>query len=183
MKAHRFIAATVVVPVLAACQPAPSTPTTTHHTTTSTPTMPSPSTPSQEELFREASDVYRGIRIEIDNLEAAGGAKELPPSLKQLVTGELEKNLHAVYVESWPQRRKIRTGPAPTVRWIRNYEGNRMAGTLIATLGCVDATKSVFTVGRGSPGPGVIQTQTFYYALVDGKLKAFNSDFEVVDRC
>lgn len=186
MQARRFLAALVAIPVFAVlvgCQPGAESPTTTPTSRTTVPTTASPpTTPSQEDLLRQASEVHGAIFAEINRLEGAGGAKELPASLKRYVTGELEKNLVTLYVTHWPSEGKVRTGPAPTLQWVRPREVDK-AGALVATIGCVDATKSRFSTRRETSLPGIIQTQIFRYAFFGGEMKAFSSDFERVTKC
>lgn len=179
MKARHILAATAALPLLIACQPGTPPP----NTTNTAPTTTSPSTPTQEQLFNQASNLYRKISTEVNALEAAGGAKELPTSLKQYVTGELEKNLHAVYIESWPQQRKQRTGPAPAISWIKAYTGSTRAGAITSTIACVDARKSAYRTGGHSPQPGGVQHEILFYALDGGSLKAFDSAWEDASAC
>lgn len=183
MRVRYLVVAAVALPLVVACQPNPTTrsdPTTSAAPTT---TSQSPSTPSQEELFREASEVYRGFSDEINRLEAAGGAMALPESLRQYVTGQLEKNLVAVYVESWPQQHKIRTGPAPTIGWIRAYQGTLKPGAVSATIACVDARRSLYRSGTQAPGPGKLQHEILHYKYIGGDLKAFDSGWEDASTC
>lgn len=186
MQVRHILAAVVAVPVLGvlvACQPAPESPTASPTSPTSTvPTTASQSTPSHEELFREASEVYRRIRLEVDKLEAAGGAKELPASLKQYVTGELEANLSALYVDLWPKDHKKRIGEARII-WVGKSQLQLPSGAVTATSACVDASGAEIRYPDGTFNKGIIQTQIFFYGHFDGRLKAFASHSEKVTTC
>ncbi len=181
MRVRRLLAAVCAVPLLVACQPDPTTPSAT--STSPNATVTTSPTPSEEELFRQASDVYRRIRVEIDKLEAAGGAKELPPSLTQYVTGTLEANLAALYVDTWPRDQKRRTGEAPVVVWLRLWQQSAPSGNVVALHACVDASKAEIRYADGRVNKGIIQTQTFFFGWFGGQLKAFASKSEKVTTC
>lgn len=180
MLVRRLLAAVCAVPLLVACQPGPSTPGPTATSTQATP-MTSP-TPSEEELFRQASDVYRRIRVEIDKLEAAGGAKVLPPSLTQYVTGEIEANIRATYTLDWPGDKKRRVGDPPTIAWLR-LATVEVQGAVVSTVACVDASRAVIRYADGRENPGGIQQQTLHYSYFAGALKAFDSSSDRVEKC
>jgi hypothetical protein len=140
-----------------------------------------PSAKSSAELFAEASAIYRKMKIEMDKLEAQGGADELPPELTQYITGDLLTMVTADY--EWWKKQGVRRVSGPVVDdWILPYE-KQSNGSVAVVAACNNGSNVKVRHRDGSITRGVIAINYYYFTYVDGRLIAFDCKSLDVDKC
>lgn len=172
-----FVAGALAVAVVAACQGAAPSP-----SGSTTPTSSAvASAAGSAQLYAEAEQIYRAMRVEMEKLERAGGADELPPELSQYVTGYLEETLTGMY-RYWKEEGLVLSGQSESIEWIRPYD-RRRDGSLVALAVCSDGTKAELSQGGTPSERGDVAINYYFFKHFDGVLKGFDVEYKRVESC
>ncbi|SES05681.1 hypothetical protein SAMN05443377_1485 [Propionibacterium cyclohexanicum] len=139
---------------------------------------------SQAELDAEAERVYRAFFAEEQKVLLAGGAEELPESVKPYITGDFEKMIEAGFQEVHRNRWKLQPDRSAEIVALKPDHSLLSVEVLAALVTCSDSRSSGFLTSEGELLPGGIDYASLYFSRnTDGQLKVFNSKSEEVTAC
>ncbi len=172
------LAASLVV--ASGCSSSPTESVSETPTSTPTPTVSTP--PSQQQLYEEAVGIYRKMRVQTEKIERAGGADELPPELKQYVTGYMAQTLTSVY-KAWKAEGLVLYGRGETIEWIREDHDGPHDGSLVTVAVCTDGRNAEVKRAGTPANVGRTVINYYYFKYFDGVLKGFYIEYEWVESC
>ncbi len=138
--------------------------------------------PGQEELYEQAVGIYRNMRVQMEEIERAGGADELPPELDQYVEGFLAETLTGTY-RQWKRDQMVLYGRAETDVWVREDSDGQVEGSLVSVAVCSDGRQAQIKKAGVPMSSGVVGINYYAFKYFSGELKAFDVEYEVIDSC
>lgn len=178
----------------AASSPASVTPTdsatpsesVTPSTTVSPSGTPSSSTTLSEEekkVFWEADKQFRAYFAEMLKLEAAGGAKKLPPVFDKYVEEPFKSELAKVMAEINEDGGKLANPQDVKLIYVARNKAKLPEGAAVVLVACVDSTKARVVGGTLDQPTGHIQHVLQYKRSNDGLMKIFKGSVTEVKQC
>lgn len=138
--------------------------------------------PREDQLYSEAEQIVRNMLAEMEKIERAGGADQLPPEFAQYLAGSLKRDFTIQY-QQWKEAEYVLTGQAGTTEWIRKSNQTHAEGSLVSVAVCTDGRLAGLRQSGTPVSVGVAGINTYDFKYFDGKLKAFFGKGREVESC
>ncbi len=136
---------------------------------------------AKDALYAEAEEVNRQFRELLDPFYRRQAPAEPPDELLALTAGSAESDLRNLFSELHGDGLLLVGGEF--VYWVERNPGAAKEGSEVSLKVCVDASSATVLSDSGEEGPGAIFVDYLYFKRVNGVLKMWATDDELVESC